>query len=196
MTKFRAFLFVVLLFIPLSAFSKEKSASVEEEESVSSINSLDLHTLFTSLMNQGWGIGYSWEQQIFTHFAFKLYIAHSSFNTGEEGIYCSTVSGNFFVEVYPLSTQMKRLYISIGGYQDWLNYYKQDSLDVPGDGAAFSAGMQVGYKISLPLSFVIDVFVGYKYSYYFTCNLYGSTTDYIKQGIQYGVYLRHIITRI
>ncbi len=205
----KRFFFLCLIFFSFLqvAFSKEEESFIrhpedstisvqkEDEEEITAIRAWDFHTLFSSLMNQGWGIGYLWEQQFFPHFAMKFYLGHSSFSTGYNEIYCSTISTNVFFEWYPFSKQLRKFYVAIGGDQDYLNYYTQTLDEISGDGAVFSFSSAIGYKISLPLNFAIDIMLGYKWSYYKNCSLYGNATDYVNSGIQYGIYFRHIISR-
>lgn len=193
---------MIFLILSANAFcqSEENSASAEAEFSNSEENevvithlwSLDFALLATQLTNLGIGIGVQYERQIVPHFALKGYFGHAVINTRYEDYYCVTVSFGAFTEWYPLSRQMRKLYVGMGGYFDYLGYVSDESQNEE-SGTILSVIPQIGYKFSLPWHLLLDVHCGYKYAYQTNGEIYGKAGDYLKRGFQYGLSLKRVL---
>lgn len=98
-----------------------------------------------------------------------------------------------FAEWYPLSEELRRLYIGVGGYFDYLSYLVKDDEAKDLSGEILSVISQVGYKFSLPYNFLIDVFLAYKYPYKTDVQALGRAEDYLKKGLQYGIGIKRVL---
>ena len=175
-----------------ASIKEQFSKSDEDEVVITHLLSLDFMLLAMQLSNLGIGFGVQYERQIFPHHAIKGYFGHAVINTHYEDTYCVTVSFGLFAEWYPLSRQMRKLYVGVGSYFDYLSY---ESNKIPEDatGEMLSVIPQIGYKFSLPWHLLLDVNCGYKYAYQMDGEAYGNAVNYLKRGFQYGVSLKRVI---
>ena len=188
---------VLFLFCALFACAQETEDNTPStaEVEITHLLSLDFMLLAKELSSGGIGFGIQYEQQIFPHHAVKGYFGHATINTGYENYYCVTVSFGLFAEWYPLSKQLRRLYVGVGSYFDYLGYITESEKIEEASGEILSVISQLGYKFSLPQHFLLDVFCGYKYPYQTEVKAYGRASDYLKSGFQYGISLKRVLSQ-
>ena len=185
------FLFAVPQRARAVAFFKNVTPD-ESEVIITHLLSLDFMLLATQLSNLGIGFGIQYERQFFPHYAMKGYFGHATINTRYRDAYCITVSFGLFAEWYPLSRQLRKLYMGFGSYFDYLSYAGDD---IPDDasGEMLSLIPQLGYKFTLPRHWLLDISCAYKYAWQMTGEAYGEAVEYLKRGFQYGVSLKRVI---
>ena len=196
MSAVKKFLFkIVFLLCALFAFCEEEERAKTSDVEITHLLSLDFMLLLKELSSGGIGFGVQYEQQVFPHYALKGYFGHATINTKWQNYYCTTVSFALFAEWYPLSNQLRQLYIGAGSYFDYLAYLIDENEAQNMSGEILSVVSQVGYKFSLPHNFLIDVFCSYKYPYKSSVQLLGRAEDYLKSGFQYGIGIKRVLKK-
>jgi hypothetical protein len=114
------------LLIPLffmTPLSYAETGGVDNGNNINHLLSLDLAYSVTGLLNQGWGIGLSFEEKIFRFLSVKGTLGHMTFLTGIDEVYCTSVNISLFVNYYPLGNGLDKLYIGLGNGCDFMNYF-------------------------------------------------------------------------
>ncbi len=173
--------------------SDTAESAAHTENAVTQLWTLDFMLLARELSAGGIGFGVQYERQIFPHYAFKGYFGHATMNTRWCDYYCTTVTLGLFAEWYPLSKELRKLYVAMGSYFDYLGYISktEDTEDISGNVISFES--LLGYKFSLPKHFLLDVFIGYKLPFIVEAEAHGRAESYLKHGIQYGLGLKHTL---
>jgi hypothetical protein len=115
---------VFLLLAPL--------CGAQEKETVDQIFSLDILSYsLTGILNQGWGIGLSYEKKIADRFSVKGSFGHMTFLTGMKDMYCASVHIAAFLNCYPLSSGFDKLYVGLGNGCDFMQYFGDGDLPNP-----------------------------------------------------------------
>ena len=184
-----------VLFGLCAAFSFSENAKNDEEKVITNLFSLDFMLLARQLSAGGIGLGVQYEHQIVPHFAIKGYFGHATLNTRYRDYYCTTVSFGAFAEWYPLSRQLRKLYVAFASYFDYLGYISQseDTKDISGNVLSFIP--QLGYKFSLPAHFLLDVHCEYKIPYKIEVEAHGDAEKYLRRGFQYGIGIKRILKK-
>ena len=146
-----------------------------------SVFSWDTYFLLTALQKQGLGLGFIYEKQFIRHLSFRFRFGTSLFNTGITDLSCMAISPSFFIECYPFSLQMRNFYAGLGLWQDNI-YYVSNGETAYEDYTGICFCPLAGCKVSLPLHFVLDLFIQYKANLYFTGQSLGTAQDYTKDG--------------
>ena len=125
--------------------------------------SLDLSYALTGLLNQGGGIGLSYEKKVVDWLSFMGVFGHMTFLTGNKNVYCTSVSISLFSNYYPLSNGLDKLYVSAGGGCDFMNYFGSGELPDIKEDTLIHITPQLGWKFNVFKFLMIDVSTGYKF---------------------------------
>ncbi|GHV68145.1 hypothetical protein AGMMS49928_06870 [Spirochaetia bacterium] len=158
----------------------------QTQSNVNNLLTLDLGYSLNGLLNQGWGIGFSFEKKITGYLSVKGTFGHMTFLTGIPGVYCTTIDISSFLNYYPLGNGLDKLYAGIGCSTDFLNYFGDGEL--PGDtgDTVISLIPKAGWKWRALKRLMIDVSIGYKFGIVDADN-YKDTDYFLPGGLQYGV---------
>jgi hypothetical protein len=172
-----------IIFAALSLFCVPFCRAQNELDSVLS---LDLSYAITGLLNQGWGIGLSYEKKFADYVSAKGTLGHMTFLTNDKDRYCTSVSVSLFFNYYPLGGALDKLYIAAGSSADFMNYFGSGVESPSENDVLISIIPKAGWKFS-PFRFLLfDVFVGYKFIITGAQN-YAEIKNYVNEGIQFGV---------
>jgi hypothetical protein len=148
--------------------------------------SLDLTYSATGLMNQGWGIGLSYEEKIFRFLSVKGTFGHMTFLTGIEDMYCTSVNISLFVNYYPFGKGLDKLYIGAGNGCDFMNYFGGGEVPPDAEDILIFITPRIGWKFITGKYFMIDVSAGYKFVLVDAYN-YSEIKRYTNAGPQFGL---------
>jgi len=143
--------------------------------------SVDISYALTGLLNQGWGIGLSYEKKIVDWLSFTGIFGHMTFLTNLENVYCTSVSLSLFSNYYPLSNGLDKLYVSIGNGCDFMNYFGNGKLPETTNDTLIHITPLLGWKFNVHKFLMIDVSTGYKFIIISSQN-YSEIKDYINSG--------------
>jgi hypothetical protein len=159
------------------------------ETDIDHLYSLDLAYSATGLMNQGWGIGLSYEEKIFRFLSVKGTFGHMTFLTGIEDVYCTSVNISLFVNYYPFGNGLDKLYIGLGNGCDFMNYFGDGEVPSNAEDSLISIIPRAGWKFKPTKYFAIDVVTGYKFVVVDAYN-YHKIKNYTNAGPQFGLGFR------
>ena len=180
------FIVIFLLFLCLPC---------QAQNNVDNLFSLDLSYALTGLLNQGGGIGLGYEKKLVDWLSFSGVFGHMTFLTGIKNVYCTSVSISMFSNYYPLSSGLDKLYLSIGGGCDFMNYFGNGKIpDIPED-TLIHITPQAGWKFNATRFLMIDVSTGYKFIIYDTQN-YREIKEYVNPGLQFKLGFKIFFTEI
>jgi hypothetical protein len=148
--------------------------------------SLDLAYSATGLMNQGWGIGLSFEEKIFRFLSVKGTFGHMTFLTGIDDVYCTSVNISLFVNYYPFGNGLDKLYIGLGNGVDFMQYFGGGEVPANAEDTLIFITPRMGWKFIIRKYFMIDVFAGYKFVVVDAYN-YSEIKNYTNAGPQFGL---------
>ena len=157
--------------------------------------SLDLSYSITGLLNQGWGMGVSYERRIFDYLSLKGTFGHMTFLTGIEDMYCTSVSLSLFANYYPFGDGLDKLYISIGNGCDFINYFGKGELPANAEDTLIYLTPGIGWKFNLLKFLMIDVSTGYKFIVSDTEN-YKEIKNYLDAGVQFSFRVKILLNRL
>ncbi len=158
-------------------------------EKTRSILSFDTGYLARSLKNNGWGIGISYEQEIYKGFAIKAGFSHTSMWLKNPKIIVTTVGISADALYYPFRLGLDWLYFGGKCYTDFLMYNGSSISEENKDDTVISLMPQIGCKLSFEDIMMIDGFVGYS----FIINSRNHTElikDKVKNSFEYGIKFR------
>ena len=170
-----AFLFVVINF-PL--FSKTPNTK--------QIFSLDTGYLAKGLNNNGWGIGFTYEREIFRGIAVKGGLSHMTMWMKNPKMVLTSVGITGEILYYPFLRGLDWLYFGCQCKTGFFmyngdNFNKENNQDV-----VISVSPIIGWKQTFMKSIMVDAFVGYR----FVLNPGTQNPlieDHLKNSIEYGV---------
>jgi hypothetical protein len=158
--------------------------------------SIDLSYALTGFLNQGWGIGLGYEKKAVDFLSFTGGFGHMTFLTGIKDVYCTSVSLSLFSNYYPLSSGLDKLYVSVGGGCDFMNYFGSGEFPDTAHDTLIHITPQLGWKINALRFLMIDVSTGYKFIITDTQN-YNEIKDYVNPGFRFNlgfkVFFRELI---
>jgi hypothetical protein len=156
------------------------------QSQIDNVLSLDFSYLVTGVLNQGWGIGLSYEKKFADYVSAKGTLGHMTFLTNDKDRYCTSVSVSLFFNYYPLGGALDKLYIAAGTSADFMNYFGSGVESPSENDVLLSIIPKAGWKFS-PFKFMLfDISVGYKFIITASEN-YSDAKDYVNAGIQFGV---------
>jgi len=147
--------------------------------------SFDFSYSFTSLFNQGWGIGLNYEKKLFDFLSAKGNFGHMTFSTGINDVYCTSVHLSLYANYYPLSNGLDKLYIGIGNGCDFMNYFGKGKLPNSTEDILIHITPQLGWKFNTLKYLMFDISTGYKFIITNKQN-YKGITKYINDGFRFG----------
>ena len=157
--------------------------------------SLDLAYSLTGLLNQGWGIGLTFEKKVVDFLSFTGVFGHMTFLTGIKNVYNTSVSISLFSNYYPLSNGLDKLYVSVGGGCDFMNYFGSGELPLVTEDTLIHITPLLGWKLNVFTYVMIDISTGYKFIIYDTEN-YKGIKDYVNSGFQVKLGAKVLFNRI
>lgn len=136
----------------------------------------------------GLGFSFEYEHQIIPHISLKDRTRFTTFLTGYSDLVCLTMYTSLFAEYYPMSRQLRKLYVGIGGSVEGFIYVngKENIEGSDERGWVFAVTPEVGYKMTAGLGIIIDMYIGYKWTYPINTVFYGSTKDFFGDNLVYG----------
>jgi hypothetical protein len=146
--------------------------------------SLDLSYALTGVLNQGWGIGLSYEKKVVDWLSFTGVFGHMTFVTGIKDVYCTSVSLSVFSNYYPLSNGLDKLYVTIGGGCDFMNYFGSGGLPETANDTLIHITPLLGWKFNLFKYLMLDMSTGYKFIITGSQN-YSEIKDYVNPGFRF-----------
>ena len=172
-----------LVFIVTILFS---SIPCQAQTDHDNLFSLDLSYALTGLLNQGWGIGLSYEKKLVDWLSFTGVFGHMTFLTSLKNVYCTSVSLSLFSNYYPLSNGLDKLYVSVGGGCDFMNYYGSGELPETTNDTFIHITPLLGWKFNVLPFLMIDVSTGYKFIILNSQN-YDEIRNYVNPGFRFGI---------
>ncbi|MHB9291768.1 hypothetical protein Holit_00851 [Hollandina sp. SP2] len=148
--------------------------------------SLDLAYSLTGFMNQGWGLGLSYEEKIWSCLSVKGTLGHMTFLTGIEDVYCTSVNVSLFVNYYPFRNGLDKLYIGLGNGCDFMNYFGGGKVPPDAEDVLIFLTPRIGWKLNIKKYLMIDLCAGYKFVVVDAHN-YHDIKCYTNTGPQFGL---------
>jgi hypothetical protein len=156
------------------------------ETDIDHLLSLDLAYSVTGLMNQGWGIGLSYEKKILKFLSVKGTFGHMTFLTDIEDVYCTSVNISLFVNYYPFGNGLDKLYIGLGNGCDFMNYFGNGEAPPDKEDILIFLTPRAGWKFNIVEYVMIDISAGYKFIVVDAYN-YSEIKRYTNAGTQFGL---------
>lgn len=160
--------------------------SAEEKKVVTSVLSFDLGYILLGLSNNGVGFGMNYERLFVNHFSFRMMAGTMIFQTQEKDIYSATFTTSGFINYYPLSPTLDRLYIGLGQTIDYLNYFGNTTLPDPPTDVLISIGPTIGWKQNVLNLVMFDFYANYNFLLLNTQRL-RNVENYIRSGFRMGI---------
>ena len=167
----------------------------DEQDDTDNLFSLDLSYALTGLLNQGGGIGLSYEKKLVDWLSFSGVFGHMTFLTGIKDVYCTSVSISLFTNYYPLSNGLDKLYLSVGGGCDFMNYFGSGKLPDTEADTLIHVTPQLGWKYNINRFVMLDLSAGYKLIFNYTDN-YNDVKEYVNPGLRFKLGVKVFFTRI
>ena len=150
----------------------------------------DFGLTFKKFLANGFTVGFDYDQQFLAHAGWRARASANFFSTETKGLYCASASLTAYGIWFPLTTNMRKLYLSAGTDFDFADYFGPAS-----NGGSIEANLtatsRIGWRFSLPFRFFLDAFVGYDYAWTFLKNSEENSQHYHPTGFQAGVKLSH-----
>ncbi len=169
---------------------RQFEASSEKETVATQMIFFDLGLLLNSHKQGGIGLGFNYERQIVPHLGVRGYFGQTIIFKKENNRGCISFLQALFAEFYPMSRQLRKLYIATGLCWD-LIHYTDNNTPKHAQASTISIYPQIGYKFSLPWRFLLDVFCGYKFPITTNGIYYGNTAELLGCGFQWGFLFKH-----
>lgn len=122
-----------------------------EKTELKGLFSLECEYLNIGLENNGWGLGCSYERLIFDWLSWKAKFGHSTFQTIEDNVNCTSVTVSLSMSYYPFSSGLNWLYVSAGCSTDFLNYFGSGNIPDPANDTIIKQMSLVGWKQNFKL---------------------------------------------
>lgn len=159
------------------AYAEDIDSKIETDE-LKYIFSLDTNFTMTALKNYGFGIGINYEHKLTNFLSIKPGIGHM---VCFSDITTVTVGLQLFLNYYPLSDGLDKLYIGLGNGCDFIMYIN----DVPQD-TVISLTPLLGWKWKVLPFLMIEPFTGWKF-FVLKTNNYENIDRYLNEGFQWGL---------
>jgi hypothetical protein len=183
---------VITLLIPL--FFMTAPMCQARTESIDHLFSFDAAYSITGLLNQGWGIGVSYEEKLLNCLSVKGTIGHMTFLTGIEDVYCASVNISLFINYYLFRNGLDKLYTGLGSGCDFMNYFGKGELPANAEDAIISLTPRIGWKFIISKHFMMDISSGYKFIVVDAYN-YHEIKSYTNAGFQFGIGLKIFLNK-
>jgi hypothetical protein len=171
---FCGFLFFVNVF-----FVYAENTATETNE-LKYLFSLDTGLTVTALRNLGFGAGVNYEHKLTDFLSIKPGLGHM---VCFADLTVVTVDIQLFINYYPLSGGLDKLYIGLGSGCDFIMYPGSDNIS---NDTAISIVPILGWKWKAFKHLMIEPFVGWK-SYLMLTNNYENNRNYLNEGFQWGI---------
>ena len=156
------------------------------ETDIDHLLTLDAAYSITGLLNQGWGLGLSYEEKLLQFLSVKGTFGHMTFLTGIEDVYCTSVNISLFVNYYPLGNGLDKWYIGMGGGTDFMNYFGSGEIPPNAEDILISITPKIGWKFNISKYVMLDISAGYKFVIVDAYN-YSGIKRYTYAGPQFGL---------
>lgn len=168
---------------------KEKKYFASKDEIKKNLFALDFSYLLNGLKNNGWGLGFRYEQYFGKHFAGQVHFGHSTFII--ENNFFPSVSLGLFAEIYPFREGLDGFYIALGGCFDFIALSLIPNVPEGTKQEYLSVYPFLGYKLRIFKWLSADFFCGYK-KVFFNADEEAKKKleSYIGSGVKVGVSLR------
>lgn len=147
------------------------------------------------MRNHGWGLGLNYEKKIADYLSVKGNLGHMTHLTGLRDVYNTTVSISLFLNYYPSSSGLDKLYISAGNGCEFMNYFGSGELPNTARDTLIHITPQLGWKFNLFEIIVIDLSSGYKFIVANTGN-YRDIKDLVNPGLRFGLNFSVFFSRL
>jgi hypothetical protein len=177
------------LLIPLffmAPLSYAETGGAGNGNNIDHLLSLDLAYSVTGLLNQGWGIGLSYEEKIFRFLSVKGTFGHMTFLTGIDDVYCTSVNISLFINYYPFENGLDKLYVGLGNGCDFMQYFGGGVVPPNVGDILIYITPKIGWKWIIGKYFMIDISAGYKRVVVDAYN-YSDIRRYTNAGLQFGL---------
>lgn len=172
----------------LEELKEQIETATDEDTMVFSFFSAGPYMMSNEMKTTGIGFSIEYERQVVSHIALKSRTKFSTFLTGFSDLKCLTAYTSVFIDYYPMSQQLKKLYVGLGGSVEGFVYLNSVT-EIEGSdktGWVFAISPEVGYKMTAAYGTIIDMYVGYKWTYPINTYFYGSTKDFFGDNLIYG----------
>ncbi|GHT57463.1 hypothetical protein FACS1894109_09650 [Spirochaetia bacterium] len=132
-----------------------------DTNTIDNLLSLDINYLLLGIKNQGGGLGFRYEHKIFNYLSVKGGFGHTLFKTNTEDVYCAAVHISLFLNYYPFSSGLNKLYIGAGGGSDFMNYFGDGVIPKNEGNVIIFLTPIMGYKFYIK-KWMLDFSFGYK----------------------------------
>ncbi len=194
----------IFLFIECFVFSENIVENENSEDSAkselyensffgNSIFSFDLGYLREGLKNNGWGLGLSYERNIFNYFAMKGSFSHMTFSSKSIDSRITTVGIKLEALAYLFGSGLDKLYIGFGGGTDFLMYI--DKKDENEKDTVITIYPELGWKQNIFNFMMVDIFCGYRILMNKPSDL-SWQADLVENGFEYGLRLKFNLGKI
>lgn len=188
-----------IIFCAAAAYPAENTGLRTEPRT---IFSLETGYLFTGIQNNGWGLGFSLEHEVFDFLSVKGTFSHMTFTTSVDDVYCTSVGLSLYANYYPFGRGLDLLYIGAGSGIDFLNYFGTGNVPAVPKDTVISAMPVIGWKQNFPeftfsrfaVGSMIDVYSGWQFVVSNTGNL-PDDTDYTSRGWLFGVKVKVFVEK-
>jgi hypothetical protein len=168
------------------AEDNEPENDVNDTNELKYILALDTGFTITALRNKGFGLGINYEHKLTDFLSVKpgmgAMICFSDLTFSNMAVI--TVGVTLFLNYYPLSDGLDKLYVGLGGSCDFLMYQN----DIPQD-TVISIVPVLGWKWKVLPYLMIEPFIGWKFYIDKTEN-YEDFDKYANGGFQWGLSLK------
>ncbi|MDR1231661.1 MAG: hypothetical protein LBK61_09700 [Spirochaetaceae bacterium] len=154
------------LLVPLffmAPLSYAETGGTDRGATIDHLLTLDAAYAVTGLLNQGWGMGLSFEEKIGAFLSVKGTLGHMTFLTGIDEMYCTSVNIALFVHYYPFGGGLDKLYLGVGNGCDFMNYFGGGDVPPDAEDTLLFITPRIGWKFIMGSSFLLDVSAGYKW---------------------------------
>ena len=180
----------------LPSFSEEidrdtssRQAPEERPFTEKGIFSLDLGYLSAGLKNNGWGLGFSYERELFPFASLKGTFSHITLKPDQEHDWITTVGLNADARIYPFNKGMKYLYFGYGIGTDFLMTSDEKNITY------ITHCPQIGWKQNIMDYFTLEAIFGYRMNVTSADDFF-IERGIVKQGIEYGLNARFNLKKI
>jgi hypothetical protein len=182
-----ALCFSVLFSMNILAFAEEAEQEIETNE-LKYLWSLDTDLTLTALKNFGYGIGVNYERKLTEFLSIKPGFGHM---VCFSEIMAVTVNLQLFLNYYPLSNGLDKLYFGLGNGSDFIMYPNEDDMS---EDNAISITPVLGWKWNIFKHLMIEPFLGWKF-YIRVTNNNKNIENYLNNGFQWGINFKLIFIK-
>ena len=161
-----------------------KSSFVEK-----GIFSLDFGYMSAGIKNNGWGLGVSYERQLFDFASIKGTFSHITLKPDHDHDWITTVGLNADARIYPFNVGMKYLYFGYGIGTDFLMTGDEKNITY------ISHCPQIGWKQNLLDFVLLEALFGYRMNVTSADDFF-IEKGIVKQGMEYGITFKFNLKKI